>query len=142
MKNRPTFQYLVSITMVAVLYLTPFAQYHMAAQGRNGEAQGNAHSGPCDQLPNPPGEAKGIEKLCPPAGSSSGIAKGDFNGDGFADLAVGVPDEDTGGVVDAGAVNVIYGSENGLTATSASVPAAQSSAEVNVHGCDRSENDQ
>jgi hypothetical protein len=26
-----------------------------------------------------------------PAGSSSGVAKGDFNGDGFADLAIGGP---------------------------------------------------
>lgn len=39
----------------------------------------------------------------------------DFNGDGYADLAVGVPDEDVGGVIDAGAVNVIYGSATGLT---------------------------
>jgi hypothetical protein len=39
----------------------------------------------------------------------------DFNGDGFADLAVGVPLEDVGSVADAGAVNVIYGSDSGLT---------------------------
>lgn len=39
---------------------------------------------------------------------------GDFNGDGRGDLAVGVPDEDIGGVSDAGAVNVIYGSASGL----------------------------
>ncbi|MGH2554307.1 MAG: hypothetical protein ACRDHO_01130 [Actinomycetota bacterium] len=41
---------------------------------------------------------------------------GDFNGDSFADLAVGAPFEDVGGRVDAGAVNVIYGSSSGLTA--------------------------
>ena len=46
----------------------------------------------------------------------------DFNGDGFADLAIGVPFEDIvvgPGVTvsDAGAVNVIYGSANGLSAT-------------------------
>jgi hypothetical protein len=40
----------------------------------------------------------------------------DFNGDGFSDLAVGACCEDLGDVVDAGAINVIYGSENGLTA--------------------------
>jgi hypothetical protein len=50
---------------------------------------------PCDHLPDPPGKAKGIEKRCLSAGSSSGIAKGDFNGDGFADLAIGVPGKDT-----------------------------------------------
>jgi hypothetical protein len=42
---------------------------------------------------------------------------GDFNGDGFADLAVGVPFEDVGGAPDAGAVNVLYGSSGGLAAT-------------------------
>ena len=48
--------------------------------------------------------------------------KGDFNGDGFDDLAIGVPHEDIvtpeGTILDAGAVNVIYGSSNGLSATS------------------------
>ncbi len=38
----------------------------------------------------------------------------DFNGDGFADLAVGVPFENVGRAVDAGGVNVIYGSTTGL----------------------------
>lgn len=38
----------------------------------------------------------------------------DFNGDGFADLVVGIPYEDVGAMVDAGAVQVIYGSSNGL----------------------------
>lgn len=42
---------------------------------------------------------------------------GDFNGDSFADLAVGAPFEDVGGRVDAGAVNVMYGSPTGLTAS-------------------------
>ncbi len=42
---------------------------------------------------------------------------GDFNGDGFPDLAVGAPGEDVGSATDAGAVNVIYGSGGGLTAT-------------------------
>lgn len=42
------------------------------------------------------------------------IATGDFNGDGFDDVAIGVPGEDLGANVDAGAVNVIYGSSSGL----------------------------
>src|SRR5919197_316629 len=47
----------------------------------------------------------------------SAVATGDFNGDGFTDLAVGVPLEDVGATLDAGAVNVLYGSPTGLTAT-------------------------
>lgn len=41
----------------------------------------------------------------------------DFNGDGYADLAVGVPGEDLGTTVDAGMVSVVYGSATGLTST-------------------------
>ena len=44
----------------------------------------------------------------------SSLAAADFDGDGFDDLAVGVPGENTGGR-DAGAVNVIRGGVNGLT---------------------------
>lgn len=42
---------------------------------------------------------------------------GDFNGDGHGDIAVGSPRENIGSDVDAGGVNVIYGSASGLTAT-------------------------
>ena len=42
------------------------------------------------------------------------IASGDFNGDGFLDVAVGAPGEDVGAKADAGAVNVFLGNENGL----------------------------
>jgi hypothetical protein len=45
------------------------------------------------------------------------VSAGDFNGDGFADLAIGVPGENAGGKSFAGAVNVLYGSASGLTAT-------------------------
>ena len=45
------------------------------------------------------------------------LAVGDFDGDGFFDLAVGVPSEDVGTVLSAGAVNVIYGGSAGLSAT-------------------------
>jgi hypothetical protein len=38
------------------------------------------------------------------------LAAGDFNGDGFDDLAIGVPFDDEIGIVGAGGVNVLYGS--------------------------------
>lgn len=45
----------------------------------------------------------------------SSLAVGDFDGDGFDDLAVGVPSEDIGPITGAGAVQVWYGSATGLT---------------------------
>ena len=47
----------------------------------------------------------------------STLTAGDFNGDGRDDLAIGSPTEDLGSAVDAGAVNVIYGSALGLSST-------------------------
>jgi hypothetical protein len=44
------------------------------------------------------------------------LAAGDFDGDGYDDLAIGIPDEDIGTVVDAGCVQVMYGTASGLTA--------------------------
>ena len=46
----------------------------------------------------------------------SSLAAGDFNNDGHDDLAIGVPYEDVSSITDAGAVNVLYGHESGLTA--------------------------
>ena len=46
------------------------------------------------------------------------LVSGNFNGDSFTDLAVGAPGEDVGATVDAGAVNVFFGSSSGLQATS------------------------
>lgn len=47
------------------------------------------------------------------------LAAGDFNGDGYQDLAIGVPGEDLGSIRDAGMVNVLYGSSTGLRDTGA-----------------------
>jgi len=97
-----------------------------AQEENDSPGQGDEHrADPCDRLPDPRGKAKGHDKKCPPLGSSSGIAKGDFNGDGIGDLAIGVPNEsvlDSNGISRnrAGAVNIIYGSATvqppGLTA--------------------------
>ena len=40
---------------------------------------------------------------------------GDFSGDGFADVAIGVPGESVGSASHAGAVHVLYGSASGIT---------------------------
>jgi hypothetical protein len=55
----------------------------------------------------------------PESGDAFGweLAAGDFNNDGFADLAVGAPFESVGGAQAAGAVSVLYGSASGLTTT-------------------------
>ncbi|MBS3758528.1 MAG: DUF1566 domain-containing protein [Desulfobacterales bacterium] len=49
-------------------------------------------------------------------GFGEALAVGDFNGDGYVDLAIGAPDEDVGTVNSAGAVTVIYGGADRLTA--------------------------
>lgn len=46
----------------------------------------------------------------------SALASGDFDADGFADLAVGVPGETVGSLPSGGAVQVLRGSPRGLTA--------------------------
>jgi hypothetical protein len=43
------------------------------------------------------------------------LAVGDFDGDGFTDLAIGVPTDDINIAVGGGKVNVIYGSASGLS---------------------------
>ena len=48
--------------------------------------------------------------------ATAAAAPSDFDGDGSADLAVGVPGEDIGSHEDAGAVNVLYGASGGLSA--------------------------
>ena len=55
----------------------------------------------------------------PEAGDRFGaaLAGGDFDGDGFDDLAVGTPGDKVGTVADAGSVQILYGSAAGLTST-------------------------
>jgi FG-GAP repeat len=51
-------------------------------------------------------------------GFGQSLTSGDYNGDGKDDLAIGVPNESVGTIESAGAVEVIYGSSSGLSATS------------------------
>jgi hypothetical protein len=52
-------------------------------------------------------------------GMGSGLSIGDTNGDGYQDLATGLPGEDFDGLTDAGTVLVLRGSATGLTTTGA-----------------------
>jgi hypothetical protein len=49
------------------------------------------------------------------------LGAGDFNNNGFADLAIGVEGESVGAVPGAGATNVLYGATGGLTVTGSQV---------------------
>ena len=56
------------------------------------------------------GVAEALDRL------GQSLTAGDYDGDGAADLVIGVPFEDVGSKLDAGAINVIYGSGgDGLT---------------------------
>src|SRR5262245_20789919 len=102
------------VLAVAIALLTAGTAYPDPPPHSHARSPGHA-ADPCDH--DPPGEAVGRERLCPPAGTSSGIARGDFNNDGFADLAVGAPFDDlsVGGVSfpNAGTVTIIYASRSG-----------------------------
>src|SRR6185503_11403618 len=103
---------LMSISLILAPALTGLAQ-----SSGNGNANRNEPKDPCEQALTPHGNANGLHKRCEAVGIGGCAAKGDFNGDGFADLAVGVPYEDQNGVNAVGGVNIIYGSSTGLTAT-------------------------
>ncbi|MFJ2771977.1 FG-GAP-like repeat-containing protein [Streptomyces sp. NPDC087300] len=47
----------------------------------------------------------------------SSISAGDVNGDGYADVAVGIPGEDIEAIADAGSTVLLKGSRSGLTGT-------------------------
>lgn len=80
-----------------------------------GSAAGLQATAPDDQLwsQNSPG-VQGVAEAGDAFARSA--AGGDFNGDGFSDLAVEIREENVGTAVDAGAVAVLYGGSNGLQA--------------------------
>jgi hypothetical protein len=118
------------VMLLAILGLATPASLTFLAATPNIEVSSQAHNDACEQHPSEQGLALGHDRRCPPEGGSAGVARGDFNGDGVTDLAIGVPGEDrslttfdglgggsTREVPDAGAVHIIYGSASGLTST-------------------------
>ena len=72
------------LTFVMIIHPMP-PRSHAAPQERANPGQGTVNrDDPCDQLPDPPGKANGIDKQCPAGGSSSGVAKGE--GQALVDL--------------------------------------------------------
>jgi hypothetical protein len=111
----------VSLVVLSVRQTTIVSTQELDQRGAPGQGD-LQRADPCAHMPDPPGKAEGIDKKCPPAGSSSGVAKGDFNNDGIADLAVGEPGATIGGNANAGDVIVIYGSPSGLSSSAVRVP--------------------
>jgi hypothetical protein len=101
----------------------------LSGQGNNGPTttEGDLHrADPCLIASD---NADGVKRECQ-FGHSAGIARADFNGDGIADLAAAAPNETRTNLTfsgslsqgfistpesGAGAVDIIYGSSNGLT---------------------------
>jgi hypothetical protein len=77
---------------------------------------------------NVPGVAGGGDEF------ALAVAVGDFNADGKADVAAGVPGDNINGNSEAGSVNVVYGSASGLQTTAAPLPQLFSQDTVNVPG--------
>jgi hypothetical protein len=131
----------ILVLMGAAGIILPLSSYSQndslqAGEERNAtHGEGDEHrADPCEDLLDHPGNAIGIEKKCLPAGSSTGIVKGDFNGDGFADLAIGEPAATIDGLASAGRVIVIYGSADELTTNKTGIPQPQLYYEARIPG--------
>ena len=126
MRQPTSFSHTLLVTLLAVALGAP-ARIGVSGASPDGEPPDTRASAadPCQQVLKAQGNAEGLHRRCEAIGAGGGAARGDFNGDGIADLAIGVPYEDIGGLDAAGAVHVIYGSANGLTPTGILAPADQ-----------------
>ena len=82
-----------------------------------GSSSGLQTTSPADQFWNQ--DSPGVNDTIESGDLGRSLGSGDFNGDGYDDLAIGVPGEDIGTASDAGAVNVLYGSSSGLRTNAA-----------------------
>ena len=104
------------LALLTIALLVPVTVRLSAQPDRGSQGNGN-EADPCEQSLQPQGNANGLHKRCDGQGGGGGVARGDFNADGLADLAVGVPFEDQDGINAVGGVNIIYASATGLSAT-------------------------
>jgi hypothetical protein len=88
---------------------------HVIYGSPNGLDTGAGQAGPDDQVWH-----RAVGGVAADAGDEYGaaLAMGDFNRDGYDDLAIGIPGANIDGQDDAGALQVIYGSPDGLAADS------------------------
>src|SRR5438094_1917583 len=64
---------LITIGVIAALNAVPRSGHLSAVQSGRATGGTNHQDDPCNQLPDPPGKALGIDKKCAPGGSSSGV---------------------------------------------------------------------
>jgi hypothetical protein len=114
----PTLRSCVVAACLGALCLAITTSVGISAQQNTGLSDDRDRSpDACEQSLRPPGNARGLHARCAAVGGSSGAARGDFNADGIADLAVGAPYEDQDGIRAVGGVHVFYGTATGLSST-------------------------
>jgi len=101
-----TGRHLVAVALAAAATLAAFPA-HAQLEPWTGVAFSRDEPDPRRDLDGTPGE---LDR------AGHAMARGDFDGDGFVDLAIGVPNASAGGVGWAGGVIVVYGSRSGLDA--------------------------
>jgi FG-GAP repeat len=94
--------------LVTNFYGTPEVQVLYGSEG------GIQADTPDDQIWNQ--DSPGVKDAMEDESFGDAMDGGDFNGDGFTDLAIGARREELGSHDDAGAVSVLYGSAGGLQA--------------------------
>ncbi len=99
--------------VMALVTLAPIARAHLSIIRQGGECAGALEAG--DRL-------------------GGSLAVGDFNHDGYDDLAMGTPGEDVGALADAGAVIVSFGSKYGITHVGSFAITANSIGQVSQAG--------
>ena len=113
----PSLKSCVAAACLGALCLAVAASVGISAQQSDDPKDDRGRSpDACEQSLQPPGQARGLHARCA-NGGSSGAARGDFNADGIADLAVGAPYEDQDGIRAVGGVHVFYGTATGLSST-------------------------